>query len=127
MTKRAFQTFLLVAALFAVAIPFWAIQRDGNVDASPVAVAEEDREAKELFQDNCGTCHTMRVAGTDGVIGPNLDERITGSENAGAEGQVLNAILNGFQGPDPGVMPAGIMQGEDAELVANFVARVAGR
>ena len=29
-----------------------------------------DEEAKMLFATNCGTCHTLAQAGTDGVVGP---------------------------------------------------------
>jgi cytochrome c6 len=29
---------------------------------------------KQLFTGKCGSCHTMKDAGTQGVVGPNLDE-----------------------------------------------------
>ena len=29
---------------------------------------------KQLFTEKCGSCHTMTDAGTQGVVGPNLDE-----------------------------------------------------
>lgn len=29
---------------------------------------------KQLFAEKCGSCHTMKDAGTQGVVGPNLDE-----------------------------------------------------
>jgi mono/diheme cytochrome c family protein len=44
----------------------------------PVVVAEDkplqggDR-GQTVFTDNCGSCHTLSRAGTNGQIGPNLD------------------------------------------------------
>jgi mono/diheme cytochrome c family protein len=42
----------------------------------PPEYANGDPEAgKQVFLDNgCGTCHTLSDAGTNGTIGPNLDE-----------------------------------------------------
>lgn len=132
MNKRAFVSFAALAALLAVVIPFWAYAKDGSMGSSPEKVASSDQGAKDLFQTNCGSCHTLARAGTDGVVGPNLDQRLAGSvgpaiDSTGVEAnqnRVLNAIQNGF---GEGAMPAGILQGSEAEKVADFVARVAGR
>jgi mono/diheme cytochrome c family protein len=42
----------------------------------PAEYADGDPEAgKQVFLDNgCGTCHTLSDAGTNGTVGPNLDE-----------------------------------------------------
>ena len=32
-----------------------------------------------MFATNCGTCHTLAAAGTDGVVGPDLDELLVPS------------------------------------------------
>ena len=69
---------------------------------------------EELFVTNCGTCHTLEAAGTDGTIGPNLDDL------APDDAQVLSAIENG--GAGSGAMPANIVSGEEAEQVAAYVA-----
>ena len=54
-----------------------------------------------------------------GVTGPDLDD-------LGLDRQrVLNAIKRG--GTGDGRMPAGLLQGEDAENVARYVAQVAGQ
>ena len=34
----------------------------------------EQEQGKQLFDANCGTCHTLYAAGTDGNFGPNLDQ-----------------------------------------------------
>jgi mono/diheme cytochrome c family protein len=103
-------------------------------------VESADKESAEIFATNCGTCHTLAAAGTDGVVGPNLDEILptqvappdgTAAEVAeaneqaydGAYSRVLNAIVCGLEGR----MPAGILQDEDAEEVSGFVAAYAGQ
>src|SRR6266511_2299014 len=32
------------------------------------------KAGRQLFAANCGGCHTLKVAGTSGTIGPNLDQ-----------------------------------------------------
>lgn len=132
MNKRTFLSFAALAALLAVLIPLWAFHRDGSQSSSPEKVAASDEAAKNLFQTNCGSCHALARAGADGVVGPDLDERLAGAAGpalnddavGSSQDRVLNAIENGFGG---GAMPAGILQGSEAEVVANFTARVAGR
>ncbi len=125
MNKRAFVLFLLFAAVFAIAIPLWATNKEGSEASSPDKVAASDEYAKELFAVNCGACHTLSHAGTDGIVGPNLDDLLGGAGTPVEANQqrVLTAIDNGVQGR----MPAGILRGTNAEEVANFVARVAGQ
>lgn len=77
----------------------------------PLSPAEE--HGRELFVQNCGACHTLDAAGTQGQIGPNLDEQPVDRE------QVLRAIEIGGRGS--GNMPPGLVQGQDAEDVASFV------
>jgi mono/diheme cytochrome c family protein len=132
MNKRIFISFGLVALLLVVVIPFWAFSKDGSDSSSPEKVAASDDAARALFQTNCGSCHTLARAGTDGVVGPNLDERLAAGSTAppkpsavkATESRVLTAIQ---QGVGDGAMPAGILESTNATMVANFVARVAGQ
>jgi mono/diheme cytochrome c family protein len=132
MNKRIFISFGLVALLLVVVIPFWAFSKDGSDSSSPEKVAASDDAARSLFQTNCGSCHTLARAGTDGVVGPNLDERLAAGSTAppdsgtvdATESRVLTAIQ---QGVGDGAMPAGILESTNATMVANFVARVAGQ
>jgi mono/diheme cytochrome c family protein len=123
MSKRTFVIFGIFAVLFGVLIPLWAINKEGSEGASPEKVAASDEEAKELFQTNCGACHTLARAGTDGIVGPDLDDLLGQGTPEANYTRVLNAIKNGIEGR----MPAGILQGEDAKTVADFVSRVAGQ
>ena len=123
MSKKTFVLFAIFAVAFGLLLPYWAISKEGEESASPEKVAASDEEAKELFQTNCGACHTLARGGTDGIVGPDLDDLLGGGTPETNEQRVLTAIENGIQGR----MPAGILEGEDAEIVANFVARVAGQ
>jgi len=123
MNKRAFVLFALFFAAFAIAIPIWATSKEGSEASSPDKVAASDEYAKDLFATNCGACHTLAHAGTDGIVGPNLDDLLGGTPAEANESRVLNAIDHGIEGR----MPAGILRGTNAELVSNFVARVAGQ
>lgn len=123
MTKRSFLLFALFAVLFAIAIPLWAFNKEGDAANSPEKVAASDAYAKELFATNCGSCHTLAHAGTDGIVGPNLDDLLGGVPPESNVPRVMSAIENGVQGH----MPAGILRGTNAELVAHFVANVAGQ
>ena len=76
-------------------------------------------QGKQLFQQNCGTCHTLADAGTNGKVGPVLDQ-VKPSKQL-----VLSAIKNGGLGS--GTMPANIVTGKDAQAVATYVSTVAGK
>jgi cytochrome c551 len=72
-------------------------------------------DGKSLFAGKCGSCHTLKAAGTNGSFGPNLDQLKPSKE------VVLTTIAQG-----PGPMPAGLYKGADADKVAAFVAENAG-
>ena len=71
---------------------------NGDTQSTPAAQAEEQpldaqaEQGRDLFVDNCGTCHTLDAAGTQGSIGPNLDEAQVD------EAEVLEVIANGGRG-----------------------------
>jgi mono/diheme cytochrome c family protein len=85
-----------------------------------------------LFQQRCSGCHTLDAAGAQGskparertqsgerTNGPNFNNRTETRDN------VLFAIRNGgFSGA---IMPANVVVGQDAQDVAAFVAKYAGK
>ena len=79
MSKRPFILFGIFAALCILVLPFFALGKEGDAESGAVQVASADQEAKDMFATNCGTCHTLAAAGTDGVVGPNLDELLVPS------------------------------------------------
>ena len=122
--KRPFAIFAVFALICVVGIPAWVIWKRGSPSAASQPIAASDRSAQQLFQTNCGACHTLAAGGTDGVQGPNLDILLASSPESkqAVDGncvRVLSAVENGVGGR----MPAGILQGQNAKLVANFVAR----
>jgi cbb3-type cytochrome c oxidase subunit III len=92
---------------------------------------------QELFRQHCGQCHTLADAGTQGRIGPNLDEAFayvrSDRPGQGFEETTLRDVVRGQiaypveETPTgaPG-MPANIVTGNDADAVATYVASVAG-
>src|SRR5512145_1537548 len=101
MNKTPFVLFGILAAICVIVIPAWALSKEGGEEAGTVQVEPSDQEAKAMFATNCGTCHTLAAAGTDGVVGPDLDSLLvpTGSNSAsGVEGnyaRVVRAIACG--------------------------------
>jgi cytochrome c6 len=95
-------------------------QAGGNkAGGGGAANAQVLAQGKQLFQQNCGTCHTLANAGTNGKVGPVLD---TVKPN---KALVLSALKNGGLGS--GTMPANILTGKDADTVATYVSTVAGK
>jgi mono/diheme cytochrome c family protein len=83
----------------------------------------------QLFSQRCSGCHTLGVVGAQGttdnvrqrerVDGPNFDTRRETADN------VLYAIRNGgFSGA---IMPENIVVGSDANDVAAFLSKYAGK
>jgi mono/diheme cytochrome c family protein len=73
-------------------------------------------QPQQVFADTCGGCHTLSAAGTNGQVGPNLDELKPDVAT------VERAIEQG-----PSVMPSGLLKGAEARAVAEYVAQNAGR
>jgi len=134
MSKRTFIWFGVLLLVLAVVIPFAAFRAKGDGDSGEKQLPAGLENSKDLFVVNCGTCHALYSAGTDGNYGPDLDELLapTGpSEDEetvkNTKGRVLNAIEKGVDGSTaPGRMPGGILNEEQAEEVSEFVARTAG-
>jgi plastocyanin len=79
---------------------------------------------KQLFVSKCGSCHVLNRAQTKGTTGPNLDEAFQqalkdGMPRSGIRGAVHGQILHPNR---EGVMPAGLVKGDDAYDVAAYVA-----
>jgi mono/diheme cytochrome c family protein len=115
---------LVAAVLAAFALAFTACGEHG------IELAKDDPnyEGAQLFVENCAGCHTLSVAGTEGSAtevhsrerkdGPNFNERKEDKES------VLYAIRNGGFSSSP--MPQNLLTGDEAEKVAEFVAKYSG-
>lgn len=74
------------------------------------------KSPKQTFAGTCGSCHTLKDAGTNGSFGPNLDQLKPD------KARVLAALKAG-----PGGMPAGLLKGKAADDVATYVSAAAGK
>jgi mono/diheme cytochrome c family protein len=124
--RRSFPLAMLLIYLgLGIAVPAAVIASRGEAEGGvgslrTDAANERIEQGKELFIATCKSCHNLDAVQARGVTGPDLDE-LGGLDRA----RVLNAIENG--GTGQGRMPAGLLQGDDAENVARYVARVAGQ
>jgi mono/diheme cytochrome c family protein len=83
---------------------------------------------KELFQDpknQCASCHTMQDAGTSGTIGPNLDDAFAAVKQQGFTIQSMEDLVRGQIAYPEKPMPANLVEGQDANDVATYVAQCA--
>jgi mono/diheme cytochrome c family protein len=116
---------LLACALAATAIGLGACGEEGI----QVSSNSPDYEGAQIFNENCAGCHSLEAAGAHGSAseidsrelrdGPNFNERQESVED------VLHAIRNG--GFSSTLMPQNIVTGEEAQAVAEFVAKYSGR
>ena len=135
MSKRTFYTFAVLLFVLAVVIPWLAFRGSGDANTGAEKVPAHLKAGQALFQTNCGTCHTLYAAGTDGNYGPDLDELLapTGpteptdtKTQKGIQERVINAQKEGVDSNVPGRMPPAILNEEQQKEVAEFVAATAG-
>lgn len=118
---------LLYIAL-GIAIPAVVLANRGTREGNSTALSQKTvrdqpgyiARGRTLFLENCSSCHTLDATNSRGVTGPDLDkigkvtpERIKSAIQIGGTGQ--------------GRMPAGLLQGDNADAVARFLSSVAGK
>lgn len=98
------------------------VNEDSGARAAPGGkeLTASEHEGREMFTDKCATCHTLDDARAVGKVGPDLDVLRPQA------GLTVNAIVEG-RARGMGQMPRALFNGEDAENVAKYVERVAGR
>lgn len=89
-------------------------QAPGGVDLTTAQV-----KGRAVFAEHCSTCHTLAASNAVGRVGTNLDTLHP------PKGLILDAIKNG-RARGQGQMPAGIVDGQDAQDVADYIAATAG-
>jgi cbb3-type cytochrome c oxidase subunit III len=106
----------------------------GGCGTGGLAEGGSASEGQQLFNERCGSCHALRAAGTTGQIGPNLDDAFAQAREDGVEESTIREVVRRqIQYPVPAdvsvavpPMPANLVEGEDADSVATYVASVAG-
>jgi cbb3-type cytochrome c oxidase subunit III len=123
----------LAAALLALGVGLAAVGcgSEGHVENAVSGNGEG------LFKERCGQCHTLAAAGTQGRIGPNLDHAFANLRSdkpgQGFDESTIRDVVRGqiaypVEEPPTGEqgMPADIVEGDEADAVASYVASVAG-
>ena len=94
-----------------------------------VAESGNSSSGKKLFltEGKCGGCHTLQDAGSKGEVGPNLDDAFERPKEEGyKQSTIQNIVLDQIRFPTTeSGMPANLVEGQDAEDVAAYVARCA--
>jgi mono/diheme cytochrome c family protein len=116
--------FAILAIVLGVLVPAAVIAavsgRDDIPEANVSGLTENEKEGRELFGLRCANCHTLKAANAIASVGPNLDELRPN------KALVLDAIENGRSNGN-GQMAAGLYTGQEAEDVAEFVAKAVGQ
>jgi cytochrome c553 len=127
-------SFVVVFIGFGLVLP--AVLLIGNhanasAQVGGMRLTKGEKTGRQLFAQHCAFCHTLAAANAVGKIGPNLDTLQP------ARSLVLHTIENGcLQNPPSGssqtclgngTMPGNILQGQQAQQVASFVAKIAGK
>jgi len=121
--------FLIVAVVVIGGAVAWGVVQGnrqhsrGTEDTPPAQTAQapfrsnqelaRGQPVKEVFSHTCGTCHTLRRAGVQGGIGPDLDRVVL------TQRRVRDMIRTGSLDT---IMPRNLLVGRDADRVAKYVA-----
>ena len=114
----AFAAIALVVAI--VASSAGQGHRVRETDGQTIELTRAEARGRQQFAANCSGCHTLRAVDAVAQVGPNLDFLRPPAA------VVRRRIREGSASTTAG-MPPDIVTGRDAEDVAAFVARVAGR
>jgi mono/diheme cytochrome c family protein len=116
----------IVLLIVGLGLPLWILSANSEShdkqEVGGITLNDSQARGRVLFATNCATCHTLAGAASTGKVGPNLDELTAVQTTA----FTLDAIANG-RARGNGQMPRGLLDGQDAEDVANFVKAVSGR
>jgi mono/diheme cytochrome c family protein len=127
----------IVALLIGIGVPALVMASNSHSQSKKapggVRLTNAERRGRTLFAKNCSNCHTIAAAHSAGKVGPNLDALISGINGASPSATIKNrvtfitsAVTQG-RARGNGQMPAGLLDGQDEQDVAAFVAKVAGR
>jgi mono/diheme cytochrome c family protein len=87
------------------------------------AAAGDPAAGKAVFEaQNCGQCHTLADAGTEGQLGPNLDETLAGADAAFVEESIVNPDAEVTEGFDENLMPEDFGEKLDEKQLGDLVA-----
>jgi len=90
-------------------------------------------QGRILFIERCGTCHALAEAGTTAEAGPNLDHAFAAARESGQTAETIEGVVEAqveYPRPSTGEavisMPANLVEGQELDDVAAYVAEWAG-
>ena len=93
------------------------------VGTLPKAEKGDAAAGKAVFADaGCGGCHTFKAAGTNGSVGPNLDEALKGKDADFIEESIEDPNAEVAQGFAPNIMPQDYGSQLSSKEIADLVA-----
>jgi mono/diheme cytochrome c family protein len=78
----------------------------------------------------CGSCHTLKAAGSSGTTGPNLDQALKGKSPAYIKQSIVDPNAKIAPGYSPGIMPQVFGQtisAPDLNALVQFLMKYAGK
>ena len=99
-------------------------------DEKAKAAATGSAAGKTLFTQQCGSCHTLADAGTQGEVGPDLDKVLAGKDADFVHESIVNPNAEIAPGYQPDVMPGTFGDSlTDAQLqsLVEYLAKTAGK
>src|SRR5215207_5527473 len=122
--KAAIGLFVLALLVLGIGIPAAVISsveaRDDIPEANVSNLTAAEQHGRELFAQRCTQCHTLAASNAVAQVGPNLDTLRP------PKVLVLDAIKNGRANGN-GNMAADLVEGQDADDVASYVAKAVGQ
>ena len=76
-----------------------------SVAGVPGAAPPPLGDPPQVFTDKCGSCHTLRAAGTTGTQGPDLDQVLVGKDAKFIEESIVDPDAEVASGYSAGIMP----------------------
>ncbi|MDO8187525.1 cytochrome c oxidase subunit II [Conexibacter sp. JD483] len=80
---------------------------------------------RETFVSNCGSCHTLADAGTNGSAGPDLTTALRGQSEDEIREDIVDPDKRVEEGYQPGVMPSNFSQTLSSEQIDGLVTYLA--
>jgi mono/diheme cytochrome c family protein len=116
--------FLLAVVILGLGVPAAVIatvdSRDDIPEANVSNLTAAEKNGRKVFGERCANCHTLKASNAVAEVGPNLDILRP------PEDLVLDAIQKG-RARGNGQMAADLVEGQDAEDVAAYVAKAVGQ
>jgi cbb3-type cytochrome c oxidase subunit III len=87
----------------------------------------DQQNGGKLFSSKCAGCHVLAAAGSQGTIGPNLDDAFAADRKQGFKQSTIQDVVLDQIRLASAPMPKNLVKGQDAQDVAAYVAAVAGK